>query len=187
VDLTNLQRQILHPTHAVGQPKAQSAQSTVQALNPDVQFVALNEKATTESLAQWVKQADVVLDCTDNFSTRQAINSACITATKPLVAGAAIRFDGQITVIDPRLPDAPCWACLFPPHATIEEARCASLGVFAPLVGMVGAMQAAEALKLVVGLPSLAGRLLMVDGRSMQWTDIRVARQPQCPVCGPKG
>jgi len=125
-----------------------------------------------------------VLDCSDNFQTRQAVNAACVAARKPLVSGAAIGFDGQISVYDTRQADAPCYACIFPPDATFEEVRCSTMGVFAPLVGIIGSMQAAEALKLLAGVgSSLAGRLQMLDARSMEWTEIRLPRQPACPVC----
>lgn len=184
VDLTNLQRQIAHTTDRVGMAKVASAQLAVQALNPDVRFVPKTVHATPELLGEWVQTADVVLDCTDNFATRQAVNQACVAAGKPLVTGAAIRFDGQITVIDPRIPTAPCWACLFPPDQAFEEVRCSTMGVFAPLVGIVGAVQAAEAIKVICGLPSLAGRLLLLDGRAMQWTDIQFPKRADCSVCG---
>ena len=129
--------------------------------------------------------ADVVLDCSDNFQTRQAVNAACVAAGKPLVSGAAIGFDGQISVYDPRQADAPCYACVFPAEATVEEVRCATMGVFAPLVGIIGSMQAAEALKLLMGVgSSLAGRLQLLDVRHMEWTEIRVAKQAACLVCG---
>jgi molybdopterin/thiamine biosynthesis adenylyltransferase len=134
-----------------------------------------------------VRDADVVVDCSDNFSTRHAVNAACVAHRKPLVSGAAIGFDGQISVYDTRQDGAPCYACIFPAEATFEEVRCATMGVFAPLVGIIGSMQAAEALKLLTGIgPSLAGRLQMLDARAMEWTEIRMARQPGCPVCGGK-
>jgi len=185
VDLTNLQRQIAHNLARVGRPKAESARETIAAINPDVQVQAVTQRADATWLAQAVAEADVVLDCSDNFATRHAVNAACVAQRKPLVSGAAIGFDGQISVYDTRLDDAPCYACLFPPEATFEEVRCATMGVFAPLVGIIGTMQAAEALKLLAGVgSSLAGRLQMLDARSMEWTEIRMARQPGCPVCG---
>jgi molybdopterin/thiamine biosynthesis adenylyltransferase len=185
VDVTNLQRQIAHNLSRVGQPKAQSARETIAAINPDVQVQPLVERADARRLLQLVAEADVVLDCSDNFATRQAVNAACVAHKKPLVAGAAIGFDGQISVYDPRDRTSPCYACVFPPEATIEEVRCATMGVFAPLVGIVGSMQAVEALKLIAGVgTSLAGRLQMLDARTMEWTEIRVARQPHCEVCG---
>jgi molybdopterin/thiamine biosynthesis adenylyltransferase len=185
VDVTNLQRQIAHNLSRVGLPKAQSARDTIAAINPDVQVQPLVERADAKRLDQLVADADVVLDCSDNFTTRQAVNAACVQHRKPLVAGAAIGFDGQISVYDPRDAASPCYACVFPPEATFEEVRCATMGVFAPLVGIIGSVQAAEALKLVAGVgSSLAGRLQMLDARTMEWTEIRVARQPHCDVCG---
>ncbi|MFO1325842.1 MAG: HesA/MoeB/ThiF family protein [Rubrivivax sp.] len=186
VDLTNLQRQIAHDRSRVGQPKAESAAHSVRAINPDVQLRALARRADAALLDELVAGADVVLDCTDNFRTRHAVNAACVRHRKPLVSGAAIGFDGQISVYDTRDPDTPCYGCLFPPDAAYEEVACATMGVFAPLVGIIGTMQAAEALKLLAGVGrSLAGRLLMLDGRTMSWDEVRLARQPQCPVCGP--
>jgi len=131
-----------------------------------------------------VADADAVLDCTDNFATRHALNAACVHRARPLVSGAAIGFDGQVSVYDTRNPSAPCYACVFPAAATFEEARCSTMGVFAPLVGIIGAVQAAEALKLLAGVgSSLAGRLQMLDARTMEWNEIAMARDPQCPVC----
>jgi molybdopterin-synthase adenylyltransferase len=185
VDLTNLQRQIAHNLARVGTPKATSAQASIAAINPDVKVTPLIERADAARLDVLVAQADVVLDCSDNFKTRHAVNAACVRHKKPLVSGAAIGFDGQISVYDTRSADAPCYACLFPPEATFEEVQCSTMGVFAPLVGIIGTMQAAEALKLLMGVgSSLAGRLQMLDARSMEWNEIRMARQAQCEVCG---
>ena len=189
VDLTNLQRQIAHTTDRVGQLKALSARDTMAQINPDITITALTERVDDARLAQLVAAADVVLDCTDNFATRHAVNRACVVQRTPLVSGAAIRFDGQISVFDPRGGDQPCYACLFPQdqHGVSNDVdvACASMGVFAPLVGVVGAMQAAEALKLLMNVgQSLAGRLLMLDGLYMEWTSIAVARNDHCPVCG---
>jgi len=185
VDLTNLQRQIAHDLSRIGRPKAASAAQTVLAINPEVRMVPLHERADAARLDALVAAADVVIDCTDNFRTRHAVNAACVAHRRPLVSGAAIGFDGQISVYDTRSPASPCYACLFPPDAAFEEVRCATMGVFAPLVGIIGTMQAAEALKLLAGVgTSLAGRLQMLDGRTMEWSEIRVARQPHCPVCG---
>ncbi|WP_406624462.1 HesA/MoeB/ThiF family protein [Acidovorax sp. SDU_ACID1] len=185
VDLTNLQRQIAHTTDRVGSAKVESAAQAVRAINPHVQFHTVRERVDPAALERLVVAADVVLDCTDNYATRQAINAACVHAGKPLVAGAAIRFDGQISVYDPRRVGTPCYACLFPPDAAFEEVQCSTMGVFAPMVGIIGTMQAAEALKLIaqVGTP-LAGRLLMLDGRDMRWTEMRTQRDPHCAVCG---
>lgn len=185
VDLTNLQRQIAHTTARVGQPKVESAAETLRALNPHIQITALQTAADPTSLQALVAQADVVLDCCDNFRTRQAVNAACVQQRKPLVSGAAIRFDGQVSVFDARDPTCPCYACAFPPDEHPEETQCSTMGVFAPLVGVIGSVQAAEALKLLIGLgPSLAGRLLMLNGRAMEWTEVRLPRQPHCSVCG---
>lgn len=185
VDLTNLQRQIVHTLSSVGQPKVKSAQAAIAAINTEVVVSTIQARADAPMLDALVAQADVVLDCCDNFSTRQAVNAACVKHRKPLVSGAAIRFDGQISVYDTRDTGSPCYACIFPPDANFEETRCSTMGVFAPLVGIIGSMQAAEALKLLSGAgESIAGRLLMLDGRSMEWNDIRLPRNTSCPVCG---
>ena len=184
VDLTNLQRQIAHSLSQVGQPKVESAALSVNAINPDVRVVALQERADAVRLDALVREADVVVDCSDNFTTRHAVNAACVAHAKPLVSGAAIGFDGQISVYDTRSPENPCYACLFPRDAVIEEVQCSTMGVFAPLVGIIGSMQAAEALKLLMGVgTSLAGQLQMLDARAMEWTQIRTARSADCPVC----
>ena len=185
VDLTNLQRQIMHSTERIGQAKVLSAQSTLAQLNPAVQVQALQTRADAKLLQSLVAQADVVLDCCDNFQTRQAINAVCVQHRVPLVSGAAIGMDGQIAVYDPRDPNAPCYACVFAPDTPPEEARCATMGVLAPLVGVIGAMQALEALKLLAQTgTSLNGYLLMLDARSMEWTRLRVQKNPACSVCG---
>ncbi len=184
VDVTNLQRQIAHNLARVGQPKAESARLSVAAINPDVQLNAVVQRADAAWLDGAVASADVVIDCCDNFQTRQTVNAACVRHGKPLVSGAAIGFDGQISVYDSRGADLPCYACIFPPEATVEETRCATMGVFAPLVGIIGSMQAAEALKLLMGVgSSMAGRLQMLDARTMEWTEIRMNRQAGCAVC----
>jgi molybdopterin/thiamine biosynthesis adenylyltransferase len=184
VDLTNLQRQIAHRSDSVGQPKVASAKRTVNELNAQVHVTTVQQRADAALLDALVPQADVVLDCCDNFTTRHAVNAACVRHNKPLVSGAAIQFDGQISVYDPRDANAPCYACVFPPGEAFEEVRCSTMGVFAPLVGIIGTMQAAEALKLIAGIGrSLAGRLLMLDGRSMEWTEVRMPRHADCPVC----
>lgn len=184
VDLTNLQRQIAHTTARIGRPKAQSAAEAIAAINPDVQVRPLVTRADAALLDELVASADVVLDCCDNFATRQAVNRACVAHRKPLVSGAAIRFDAQLTVFDLRDDRSPCYACVFPPTEEFEEALCATMGVFAPLVGIVGAMQAAEALKILSGAgESMAGRMQMLDGRRMEWTEVRMGHAPGCPVC----
>jgi molybdopterin/thiamine biosynthesis adenylyltransferase len=204
VDVTNLQRQIAHDLAAVGTPKAESARQRIAAINPDVRVRSLVQRADTELLDTLVREADVVLDCTDNFVTRHAVNAACVRHRRPLVSGAAIGFDGQVSVYDTRGHGAPapsghgmddraganlpCYACLFPPEATFQEVACATMGVFAPLVGIIGTVQAAEALKLLAGIgTTLAGRLLMLDGRTMRWDEIALTRQPGCGVCGGDG
>ena len=184
VDVTNLQRQIAHTLARVGQHKTASVREAIAAINPDPVVHTVNERADDALLDRLVAQADVVLDCTDNFATRHAINRACVRHRKPLVSGAAIRMDGQLSVYDTRQSGQPCYACLFPEDSGVEEVRCATMGVFAPLVGIIGTMQAAEALKLLAGVgESLAGRLLMLDGRAMRWDEVRLQRQPQCSVC----
>ena len=184
VEATNLQRQIAHSTARLGEFKAHSVVQAVAALNTDVQVIPVTERADEALLARLVPQADVVLDCTDNFATRHAINRACVRHKKPLVSGAAIRFDGQITVYDPRSAESPCYACVFPESEQLEETQCASMGVFAPLVGIVGTVQAAEALKLLCGIGQpLTGRLLLLDGRSMRWDEMQLQRHSGCTVC----
>jgi adenylyltransferase/sulfurtransferase len=186
VDLTNLQRQIMHTTSSIGRAKAASGVEAIGRINPEVRAVALEQRLEGAALDEAVAAADVVLDCSDNFATRQAVNRACALHRRALVAGAAVRFDGQVSVFDLRRDDAPCYACLFPEDAETEEMRCAVMGVFAPLVGIIGATQAAEALKLLAGAGEpLVGRLLILDALSMEWRAIRLARDPACPVCGP--
>ena len=185
VDGTNLQRQIVHSQASIGQPKVASARERIAALNPEVVVDARMQRADTALLDTLVPTADVVLDCSDNFATRQAVNAACVRHGKPLVSGAAVGFDGQVAVYDVRRAGAPCYACLFPPSVAHEDVACATMGVFAPLVGLIGSVQAAEALKLLAGCGEpLAGRLLMLDARSMRWDALRIARQPGCEVCG---
>jgi len=184
VDLTNLQRQLLYATADVGMAKVDAAAARLSAVNPEVDVVRIPQRVEATELAPLVAAADVVLDCTDNFTTRHAINRACVAARKPLVSGAALRFDGQIAVFDVRDPASPCYHCLFGEGDEIEETRCATMGVFAPLVGIVGATQAAEALKLIAGVgATLAGRLLLLDALAMQWREVRVPRDVECPVC----
>jgi adenylyltransferase/sulfurtransferase len=187
VELTNLQRQIVHRTESLGNPKAQSAAATLATLNPDIRVEPLEERAGPERLAALVRGADVVLDCSDNFATRHALNRACVASRKPLVSGAGIRFDGQVTVFDLRHPASPCYHCLFAEDAQALEERCAVMGVFAPLVGIIGTLQAAEAIKLVAGIgESLSGRLLLFDALASRWHEVRFVRDPQCAVCGEK-
>ena len=184
VDLTNLQRQIAHTTARVGQPKVLSASETLRNINPEIVIAALQERVDEVRLAELVLPATVVLDCTDNFATRHAVNRVCVAHKVPLVSGAVIRFDGQVSVFDTRTGTQPCYCCLFPQDQAFTDEACSTMGVFAPLVGVVGAMQAAEALKLIMGVgESLAGRLLLLDGLRMEWSSMRVARDPGCPVC----
>jgi len=185
VDLTNLQRQILHTTESIGLPKALSGSRTLQRLNPGIRIEALQTRLRGDELAEQARAADVVLDCCDNFATRHAINRACVAVEKPLVSGAAIRFDGQVTVFDLRRNDSPCYNCLFPEGLEVEELRCSTMGVFAPLTGIIGTTQAAEALKLLVGCgTSLCGRLLLLDSLGMAWRSVTLRRDCDCPVCG---
>ena len=184
VDLTNLQRQIAHDMTTVGLPKVASVQRRIQSINPDIKLLPLQAKLSGQPLLDAVVAADVVLDCSDRFATRHEVNRACVALGKPLVSGAAVRLDGQLSVFDVRLGHSPCYACLYPESADFEEDRCATLGVFAPLVGIVGTMQAAEAIKLIAqfGEP-LVGRLLTIDTRSMDMMTLAIRRQPACAVC----
>jgi adenylyltransferase/sulfurtransferase len=185
VDLTNLQRQILHTQDRVGQAKALSGQTALSSINPEVSVVPVAERLAGERLAALVAGADAVLDCCDNFDTRHALNRACVEHRVPLVSGAAVRFTGQITVFDARWMDSPCYHCLFPEGEDVEEMRCAVTGIFAPLTGIIGAMQAAEALKLISGAGEpLLGRLLLLDGLTMEWRRVRFGKDPHCAVCG---
>ena len=185
VDSTNLQRQIAHTLARIGQYKALSVQQAIAAINPDVEVIPLTLRAAPELLDEQLHACDVVLDCSDNFATRQTINAACVRHQKPLVSGAAIRFDGQVTVFQSGQADSPCYACVFPPSEMVPDTVCATMGVFAPLVGIIGTLQAAETLKLLctIGTP-LTRRLLMLDARCMDWQEVRIARNPNCPVCG---
>jgi molybdopterin/thiamine biosynthesis adenylyltransferase len=189
VDLTNLQRQIAHGQDRVGLPKVDSARRSMLALNPAVQVECIERRADDALLDELVARADVALDCSDNFATRHALNRACVAHRVPLVSGAAIRGDGQLAVFDSREQAdgrrGPCYGCLYPPQAAVEEVRCAEMGVFAPLVGIVGSLQAAEALKLLAGAGrSLAGRLLLIDAFDMDLRTLTLERDPRCPVCG---
>jgi molybdopterin-synthase adenylyltransferase len=185
VDLTNLQRQIVHHTDSIGTHKVESAQRTLARINPEVEVVALAERMQGSRLEEVVEQADIVVDATDNFATRHAINRACVEFRRPLVSGAGVRFDGQVAVFDLRRGDSPCYNCLFPEEGDAEEMRCAVMGVFAPLVGIIGSIQAAEALKLIMGIGEpLQGRLLLLDALTMQIRTVKLSRDPACKVCG---
>jgi adenylyltransferase/sulfurtransferase len=184
VDLTNLQRQILHATASVGKPKVESGRDGLARINPDVKVVPVRQRLEDGPLDALVASSSVVLDCSDNFATRHAVNRACVRRRKPLVSGAAVRFDGQVTVFDLRNGLSPCYHCLFPQDAELEEMRCAVMGVFAPLTGIIGTVQAAEALKLIAGVgETLNGRLMILDALAMQWRTIKLAKDPACPVC----
>ena len=185
VDLTNLQRQILYQAERVGTPKVDAARASLQALNPDVDIAALRKRLGPQEAGTLAAEADLVLDCTDNFASRHLINRACVQQRRPLVSGAAIRFDAQVMVFDLRTPDSPCYACLFPEDGEVEEVQCSVMGVFAPMTGVIGAMQAMEALKLLAGIgASLSGRLLLLDAKSADWRAVRVKKDPACLVCG---
>ena len=185
VDLTNLQRQILYGTSSVGSPKVDEARKSLHAFNPEVQVVALQKKLLKEDLDRAVADCSVVLDCSDNFATRHAVNRACVKHRKPLISGAAIRFDAQLMVFDLRQADAPCYACLFPEDGEVEEVQCSTMGVFAPLTGVIGAMQAMEAIKLIAGVgDSLSGRMQVFDARNAEWRTVRVTKDPGCSACG---
>ena len=187
VDLTNLQRQILYRTESVGTRKVTAATAALAAFNPEVITTPLAERMEGARLEALVAKVDVVLDCSDNFPTRHALNRACVRHRKPLVSGAAIRFDAQLMVFDLRQPDAPCYACLFPEDGEVEEVQCSVMGVFAPITGVIGAMQAMEAIKLLAGVgDSLSGRLLMFDAKNADWRSVRVRKDPRCAVCGAK-
>ena len=184
VDLTNLQRQILYRAEVVGAPKVEAARSALHALNPEVDIAALQSRIGSAEAEKMVADADIVLDCTDNFATRHLLNRACVKHRRPLVSGAAIRFDGQVMVFDLRSPDAPCYACLFPEDGEVEEVQCSVMGVFAPLTGVIGATQAMEALKLLAGIgESMSGRLLLLDAKNADWRTVRVKKDAACAVC----
>jgi adenylyltransferase/sulfurtransferase len=184
VDLTNLQRQILHTTERIGTSKARSGAIALAAINDEVEVVEVAERLDGAAIDRWVAEATVVVDCCDNFATRYAVNRACVRHRRPLVSGAAIRFDGQLAVFDLRRPQSPCYACLFP-EGDGQDEPCSVMGVFAPLAGVIGAMQAGEALKLAADIgESLDGRLLMFDALGARWHAVRINKDPHCPVCG---
>lgn len=186
VDVTNLQRQIAHSQARVGQAKVASLQAAIEGINPDVRVSCYSQKADVALLASCLPTVNVVLDCTDNFETRQLINQACVQHAKPLVSGSALRFDAQVAVYDIRQADAPCYACVFPPTQSFEETRCATMGVLAPLVGVIGSLQATEALKLLSGIgSSLQGKLMMFNAQHMEWQTMSTARNLKCSVCRP--
>jgi molybdopterin/thiamine biosynthesis adenylyltransferase len=183
VDLTNLQRQIAHTNARIGVNKAASAAQSLRELNPDVSIECIEKLLDADELAAQVAAATVVVDCTDNFQTRFAINAACVAAKVPLVSGAAIRLEGQVAVFDARDDKNPCYRCLYEEDS--DDLTCAANGVLAPLVGVVGSMQALEVMKLICGFgTNLAGRLLLLDARHSQWRELKLPKDPHCPVCG---
>ncbi len=185
VELTNLQRQIMHAESSVGKSKVASGKEFLERLNSTIQIETIQAKATNSLLDELLPSVDVVLDCTDNFSTRHLINAACVKSKTPLVSGSALKFDGQVSVFDPRNPKSPCYACIFSPDEQFEEISCSSMGIFSPLVGIVGAMQAAQALQVLIGFgETLVGRMLLWNGRTTQIDEIRISRNGECSVCG---
>ena len=187
VELTNLQRQIMHCEAMVGKSKVHSGKQFLGQLNSSIQVDIVQEKVTNDLLAKLLPTVDVVLDCTDNFKTRQLINAACVHHQTPLVSGSALRFDGQVAIFDPRIPSSPCYACIFSPEEEFEEVSCSSMGIFSPLVGIIGAIQAAQALQVMIGFgESLLGRMLLWNARTTQIDQIKIARNPDCPVCASK-
>lgn len=184
VDTTNLQRQVLHTSERVGMLKVNSAKQAIYAINPEVKVLAIPSQASAGELLGWAAQSDVVLDCCDNFATRHAINHACVRLRKPLVSGAAVKFDGQLAVYDLRNPASPCYHCVFPDCESIEETRCGTMGVFAPLTGVIGTLQAAEALKLLAQCgQSLTGQLQLFNALTGHWRTVRTQRDENCSVC----
>ena len=185
VELTNLQRQIMHTQESIGQNKAASGKSFLQRLNPGVVVDTIEAKADDSLLDQLLPTVNIVLDCTDNFATRHMINRLCVKHQVPLVSGSALRFDGQISVFDSRNKTSPCYACIFSPEEQFEEVSCASMGIFSPLVGIIGAMQAAQALQVLIGFGEpLVGRMLLWNARNTQIDEIRISRNPECLICG---
>jgi molybdopterin/thiamine biosynthesis adenylyltransferase len=184
VDLTNLQRQIIHNTESIGERKVDSAKKTLNLINPEVTVDTIESRISGDHLDELVDQVSVVLDCSDNFETRHNVNKACVKSKTPLVSGASIKFDGQLVVFDSRQPNSPCYQCLFPEEKNLEETRCAVMGVFSPLVGIIGTAQAAEALKLISGTGQQSwGKLFLFDALSFEWRSIKLNKDPACPVC----
>lgn len=188
VDMSNLQRQVIHGTQSIGINKAVSAQNSLREINPEITVVPVPHKSSEAEFTELARAADVVIDCSDNFATRYTLNRVCVKLKKPLVSGAAIGFEGQVSVFDLSHDDSPCYHCLFPDSGAedgVGAMRCAEFGVFAPLVGMIGSTQAAEAMKLLIGIgDSLQGRLLLLDVLGMEWRSIKLGRDPGCAVCG---
>lgn len=185
VDLTNLQRQAIHNSETVGMSKVQSATKAITKINPEVNVVAIQEYVDEERLQKLVSKADVVIDTSDNFATRHAINQVCVTHKKPLVSGAVIRFNGQISVFDLSNSASPCYHCLFPKDGSNEDMNCAVMGVFSPMVGIIGCMQAAEAIKILLNIGrTLNGRLMLLDSLTMEWRSVKLNKDPACAICG---
>ncbi len=186
VDLSNLQRQIVHATSDIGRLKVDSGKEHLQAINPDTRIITINQQLEYDSLAEQVTQHDVVLDCSDNFATRFDINKACVVTKTPLVSAAAIRFEAQISVFNVQLPSSPCYRCLYD-DASHTDQTCTANGVIAPLLGIVGSLQALEAMKLIMGIgETLVGKLLLFDALSMEWQIAKLNKDEHCPVCGPQ-
>jgi molybdopterin/thiamine biosynthesis adenylyltransferase len=185
VDLTNLQRQAIHNSETVGMSKVQSATKAIAKINPEIRVVPIQKYVDEEKLQKLVMKADVVIDASDNFVTRHAINQVCVTHRKPLVSGAAIRFNGQVSVFDLSSSDSPCYHCLFSKDGSNEDMHCAIMGVFSPLVGIIGCMQAAEAIKILLNIGrTLNGRLMLLDGLTMEWRSVKLNKDPACAICG---
>ena len=187
VDLTNLQRQIVHNHRSLGQAKALSAQASLAEINPEIKVTAIQRHVNAAELTDLAAQVDAVVDASDNFSTRHSINQACLTQRKPLISGAAIQFEGQVSVFDLRHPDSPCYHCLYSNEGDNRDMVCSAMGVFAPLTGIIGCMQAAETLKALLNIgKNLNGRLLLLDSLTMQWRSLKLNKDPACPVCTEK-
>lgn len=185
VDLTNLQRQILHNTASIGKSKADSAKNTLQRINPQIKIIPLSECATPNLLNKEIGEADIVIDASDNFSARHLLNQACLIHRKPLISGAAVRFTGQVTVFNFRQDNSPCYHCLFPDSGESDDPECAVMGVFSPLTGIIGCIQAAETIKVLLEIgETLHGRLLLLDGLTMRFRSFTLSKDPHCPACG---
>ena len=184
VEITNLHRQIAHEQSNLGESKVSSAEATLKGLNPDVRITQIKNRLEGDLLEQAVVSADVVVDASDNFNTRFAVNQSCLKNKKPLVSGAAIRMEGQVAVFDSENPESPCYQCLYS-ECDDDDASCSQNGVMAPLVGIIGSVQAMETIKLITGIGnSLVGRLLLLDAATMQWREMKLPRDPSCPACG---
>jgi len=184
VDLSNLQRQPIHTTASVGRDKVSSAADTIKAINPEIQVTAINQNLDDDALTEQIKLADAVVDCTDNFTTRFTLNRICVEQKTPLISGAVIRMEGQVTVFRPDHADSPCYRCLYQEMDEIGEA-CAQVGILAPVAGIIGAIEATETIKALLDLgETLEGRLLLLDAATMEWRTLKLRKDPACPVCG---